>query len=429
MGNASMTISTWQNKAHSMAIHSNRFFSSRDLSKPGSMVISDPNFFKWINSRYMIFRRYNIRFPSLVFLLRKYFPILQHVSPRNITIFPTNRDCYLNQHSFFNINLPSHTPIKITKDQVEKDSSSFHSIFIHSDFHISKHRSHPELVIQPWLKMSRNSPFEIMPPFSNPPHADQDKTHIPGTGMPLIGHKNVNLRSVPFYRSRDPSPDIDFTDRPTQSPLTTAPTFPNPPHADQDKAHIPGTGMPLIGHKSVNLRSVPFRRSRDPSPDIDFTDRRSEIDMEGHDHVTAIGKTQTPSPLTTASTFPNPHHADQDKAHIPGTGMPLIGHKSLDEEGMTQHRVSDSSMPILYYHNPSKAALDDLQKSVAGIEKTVAERESFIEKYVSGNSFTSHGESDIANKMNINLSHLTDRVYQMLERKIAIERERGGLYG
>jgi len=88
-----------------------------------------------------------------------------------------------------------------------------------------------------------------------------------------------------------------------------------------------------------------------------------------------------------------------------------------------------SSIPLLYYHNPSKAALDDLKKSVAGIEKTVAERESFIEKYVSDNSFTSHGESDIANKMNINMGHLTDQVYQMLGRKIEIERERRGLYG
>jgi hypothetical protein len=419
-----MTLSRWQNKAYDMAIHSNRFFSSRDLSKPSSMVISDHNFFKWINSRHMIFRRYNIRFPSLVFLLRKYFPILQHVSPRNITIFPTNRDCYLNQHYFFNINLPSHTPIEITKDRVEKGSSGFHSIFIHSDFHISKHRSHPELVIQPWLKMSRNSPFEIMPPFSNPPHADQDKTHIPGKDVPSIGHKTVNLRSVPFYRSRDPSSDIDFTDRPAQSPLTTAPTFPNPPHADPDK-----TGMPLIGHKTVNLRSVPFYRSRDPSSDIDFTGRSAEIGMDGHDHVTATGKTRAQSPLTTASRFPNPHHADQDKTHIPGTGMPLIRYNSPDKGGMTQHHVSDSSIPILYYHNPSKAALDDLQKSVAGIEKTVAERESFIEKYVSDNSFTSHGESDIANKMNINMSHLTDQVYQMLGRKIEIERERRGLYG
>ncbi len=101
----------------------------------------------------------------------------------------------------------------------------------------------------------------------------------------------------------------------------------------------------------------------------------------------------------------------------------------MDEKGTIPHPVSDSSIPILHYHNPSEVALDDLKKSVAGIEKKVAERESFIEKYGSENLSISHKESDIANKADINTSHLTDQIYQMLERKIAIERERRGLYG
>jgi hypothetical protein len=107
----------------------------------------------------------------------------------------------------------------------------------------------------------------------------------------------------------------------------------------------------------------------------------------------------------------------------------MIGHKPVDEKGTIPHPVSDSSIPILHYHNPSEAALDDLKKSVVVIEKKVAERESFIEKYGSENLSISYEKSNIKNKADINTSHLIDQIYQMLERKIAIERERRGLYG
>ena len=133
-------------------------------------------------------------------------------------------------------------------------------------------------------------------------------------------------------------------------------------------------------------------------------------------------------PSAIAPQLSKPLH-DDHKAHISGKGMPWIGQEPVDEKGTIRHSVSDSSIPILHYHNPSEAVLDDLKKSVAGIEKKVAERESFIEKYGSENLSISHKESDIGNKADINMSYLTDQIYQMLGRKIAIERERRGLYG
>jgi hypothetical protein len=139
-----------------------------------------------------------------------------------------------------------------------------------------------------------------------------------------------------------------------------------------------------------------------------------------------MGLWQIPSAI--ALPLSKPLH-DDHKARISGKGVSWIGHEPVDEKGTIQHPVSDSSIPILHYHNPSEAVLDDLKKSVAGIEKKVAERESFIEKYGSENLSISHKEYDIGNKADINMSHLTDQIYQMLERKIAIERERRGLYG
>jgi hypothetical protein len=163
-------------------------------------------------------------------------------------------------------------------------------------------------------------------------------------------------------------------------------------------------GMSGIGHEPIDLRSeMVFGKTP------------------------AIGLWQIPS--TIAPPLSKPLYDDQDKARISGKSMRWIRHEPVDEKGTIPHPVSDSSIPILHYHNPSEVALDDLKKSVAGIEKKVAERESFIEKYGSENLSISHKEFDIANKADINTSHLTDQIYQMLERKIAIERERRGLYG
>jgi len=93
----------------------------------------------------------------------------------------------------------------------------------------------------------------------------------------------------------------------------------------------------------------------------------------------------------------------------------------------TRHPIPSGSTPTLHYINPLKNALDDLKKSLASIERKTAEGETFIEKPMSDNSPLDHKASDITHKMNINLNQLTDQVYQILERKIRIEKERRGL--
>jgi len=95
--------------------------------------------------------------------------------------------------------------------------------------------------------------------------------------------------------------------------------------------------------------------------------------------------------------------------------------------GSTGHPIPSGSTSTLHYINPLKNALDDLKKSVASIKRKTAEGETFIEKPMSDNSPLDHKASDITHKMNINLNQLTDQVYQILERKIRIEKERRGL--
>jgi len=92
----------------------------------------------------------------------------------------------------------------------------------------------------------------------------------------------------------------------------------------------------------------------------------------------------------------------------------------------TNYTVKKDATPTLHYINPLSVALNDLKKTVEIIEKKVAESESFTGKSGSENSSFGNIMSDISNKENNNITHLTEQVYQMLERKIKIERERRG---
>ncbi|GAJ02189.1 unnamed protein product, partial [marine sediment metagenome] len=83
--------------------------------------------------------------------------------------------------------------------------------------------------------------------------------------------------------------------------------------------------------------------------------------------------------------------------------------------GSTRHPIPSGSTPTLHYINPLKNALDDLKKSVASIERKTAEGEALIEKSRPDDSPLDHKASDITHKMSINLNHLTDQAYQMLE--------------
>ncbi len=73
----------------------------------------------------------------------------------------------------------------------------------------------------------------------------------------------------------------------------------------------------------------------------------------------------------------------------------------------------------LYFHNQPK-----IEQEFKEIKKIVAETKEAVPERFS----TTRSPMDIDIKRHLDLSRLTDQVYQMLERKIEIERERRGLY-
>ena len=91
--------------------------------------------------------------------------------------------------------------------------------------------------------------------------------------------------------------------------------------------------------------------------------------------------------------------------------------------------LTDGGTPFLRYHTPLNIAIDALRESIEGVEKKVAEGEHLIQKTAPDNLRLSDAGPDSTKKMNIDLTHLTDQLYRMLERKIKGERERRGLYG
>lgn len=295
------------------------------------MVIINSDFFKWITSKYGIFRKWQTQFPTLIFLLRKRGLILQRLL-KNITILPQNRDYYLNKNLLFNINLLPRISLIIRKDRVERDKALYRtsphkglvklgSLFAPPEIHLSKYKS--------------NSAFRTQRIFPN----DQEKTHLLGKSESwTTRHKPIDEKTSKI---------------------------------------LPSETKPALFYQSAHFSS-----------DTDLNSQKSEIGKKRYDPNAAFEQ-------------------------------PTIG--------STRHPSPSGSTSTLHYINPLKNALEDLKKSVASIKRKTAEGETLIEKSRSDKSPISHKASDITHKMNINLNHLTNQVYQMLERKIKVEKERRGL--
>jgi len=325
------------------------------------VVIINSDFFKWITSKYGIFRKWQTQFPTLIFLLRKRGPILQRLL-KNITILPQNRDYYLNKNLLFNIDLLPRISLIIRKDRVERDKALYRtsphkglvklgSLFAPPEIHLSKYKSNSAFRTQQIFAKTSNmlittrferpwqSPSEIFSPLLELPHNNQEKNLFPIRNKSgTIGYKWIDK-----IRSKI----------------------------------IPSETKPALFYQSAHFFS-----------NTDFSSQKSEIGKERYNPIT---------------TFKQP------------------------TMGSTGHPIPSGSTSTLHYINPLKNALDDLKKSVASIEIKTAEGETFIAKSRSDKSPISHKASDITHKMNINLNHLTNQVYQMLERKIKVEKERRGL--
>ncbi|RLG23719.1 hypothetical protein DRN85_08835, partial [Methanosarcinales archaeon] len=185
-------------------------------------------------------------------------------------------------------------------------------------------------------------------------------------------------------------PEVEIVDHKPlwKFPLITTPPFPKLPRTYQDKSHTSG--------KSVT-KAV------------------------GHEHRGEAYGCNLPWQ------FIELPHTDQDETHTSGKSASwTVWHKHIYREKIAQPPVSDSPEPTLHFHSPVEVALNGLKESVVDIEKKLSEQEGFIEKIGAYNPSISDHASDIVDNRNINIGYLTDQVYQMLERRIIIEKERKG---
>ena len=395
-----------------MILHLDKFSVLRDVFKPGSMAISDPNFSKWIKNRHDVFGRWKTLFPTLVFLIRKYFSAPQR-------FLSTNRVWYLRKHFISNTHLrPGILTIVNGGAKKEKvssksreGSSRFHVPCTNQDFHFSEYKSHSEFTAKPAfpetsniladtkLEKSRSSPFEIAPQFPSPPRTDQDKPHASSKGASRdAGHESMADERVRMIHSkigrasgRRSEIGTEGRKTPRQFPkLSRTRLFINEAWQGRSTTEVHRVFSVLLSNSYVALRSLGSFETR----------------------FRAVSQSL---PRT-----------DMDETHTSGKGVSqAAGHKHIPHtEGAAQRPVLDSHAPTMYYPSSMDVALDGLKESVADIEKKLAEGGGFIEKSGSDNPHISDRISDTMDNGNISLTHLTDQVYQMLERKIMIEKER-----
>ena len=387
-----MTGRQWLMRAHNLILGTDKFSLSNHSLRPSFVSIVNLDFFKWITGKYGIFGKWRTRFPTLFFPLRRRIPFLDCLLLTNATIFPRSRSYHQSQNSRFSINLSPRISLAVTEDR-EPSHKAPHGIppnrvlvrsnssFSHPEIHLLNHKSSSTPITQPIFSKTSNmliaagserpgrSRSEMVPPFIKIAQGNERFHLLSKSKSWTVGHK-----------------------------LTDA----------KESKIIPSETESARFHQSVPV-----------APNVDFTSQKSEIGTERYYHAASY---QQPlmggvgHPVSRSSTLALQH---LNPLHIESYKQPRTG-------GVA-HPVSGNSTPTLHYLNPLRAAEEHLQKSAASTRGKVAEAERNIDKSGADNFAVGRRVSDITHKTNINLNHLTDQVYQMLERKIRIERERRGL--
>lgn len=371
-------------KESNLILHVDTLFLLRKLIKPSFIDITSLNFFKLIISKFGIFRSWQIRFPILVF------PQSRNLSVNNMSVLLSKKDNYLNRNYYFDVNFLSFISRVVETDQEESDKFLYgkapfkylaksESLFTYPEIHLPKYRVDSVLKDQSIL-------FNNQIITENRAEEDKDLYKIfPHIRTQFIFLKTSNMLST----TRLKKPSLFFSG-------TISKSF-DFPYENHNKAYLSGKNKPWSDEskpldekrsKMVFSKVISFP-STHVSSNSDFRSQQSDIKTEKH--------------------------------------RPILAFKQKTKRS-NAYLDSDIFTPNLLYLNPLRAELDDLKKTVSGIKKKEAEGKSFTETMGSDKSHLSHKESDILdNKININLSSLTDQVYQMLERKIKVEKERRGL--
>jgi hypothetical protein len=460
-------------------------FLLRKLIEPSFIDITSLNFFKLITSKYIIFKQRQIRFPALVFLLSRNLPNYQSLllNYENLTLLPLNIDFYLSHNFLFNSNLLSLISSTITKDLARKEKSQYgavpykcliksDSLSLNSGTHFSKYKSESAIknqsivfnnqVITENRAEEEKDIYKIFPRIrtqfiflktSNMPITSKiinPAMSSSGTISGFLGlhhesHDKVYQSSKNKSWSDEGKPLDEKSSNMVLSKDELFQSFPSK-HVSSDsdlrsqKSDIKAEKhRPILAFKKTTIRSNGYLDSDISTPNLIYLNpQRAELEdlkktVSGIEKKEADGESSTGAMKSDKSHF-NQKESDSlhNKSNIKaGKHRPILTFKKTTIRS-SDYLDSDISTPNLLYLNPQRAELEDLKKTVSGIEKKEAEGESSTgtmkSDMKSDKSHFNQKESDnLHNKTTINLNYLADQVYQMLERKINVEKERRGL--
>lgn len=378
---------------NNLILNEDNFMLLKHLLKPSFMAIANLNFVKWISSKYKCLRHQPGRFPNLIFLLRNHFPIL-HRLIKNISIHPLNRDYHLNQNYFFNINISPLIALIRAKNR-----GVFNKQFLIKD---DLERVDILNKLSPQIDITGLVSFATHPASGKqesksikPAHThteDIDNIH-------LSKHKRSSISGIQPISSK--FTNMLITAKPESPMLSSSKNVPSFLRLFQN-------GWQKIYSTAKRIFLPTSQKSTDKI------------------------RPQTIPPETEPSLFNPLIHIPSDSGitdpksgkHTKSQSFDMVFEPQSTES--PAYPISRRSASTLFYAHPKDASLDDLKKSVADIDRRVTVSENVIQKSISDTSSSGNATSETS-QMNINLNNLTEQVYQMLEKKMIIERERRGL--
>lgn len=420
------------------------------------MILINPDFSKGIIAKYSVLVQRHRSFPVLTFLFIKPPPIsfLQYLLLKTMTITRSHRNYYLNQNFHFNYNYNLNPNLFsrivemsyiIIENRLEKTKTVTGAAIKKEPGRVKWEI--PAAVVNTSL-IEKEIPGNQAEPF-------------PGVevGSPLLNlwtSQNREPRKTVYYaseveRNSEPvamdkeAPILSAAEKHSYTRITPL----SKSARDTREPVLPAAEKTSYTKVLVGPQSSPAdQREISISKTFHTGDKLEKTEKSHFHHTIALFK-----PLTTAVTpqlisrnfkdcllFVHPGKL------IPGNtkekGFISITHQDINV--FTSHLTKGAESPdsshfssLLNYSSPFKAAMDDIKKTVTSIEKKVKEKEEKIltkrsyttdfTSSVSGNPDNINNSTNIPQSINIDMNHLTNQVYRMLERKIMIEKERRGL--
>lgn len=414
-------------------LHPNAFLLWKNRSAPANFMKTEHTFFTQIRAKYDVFRPRSLRFPMLFFLRTHDGLRATRLSVNKMALFPVRKNYAFYQSVHVHIPLLFHLS-HLLMTRPEKD----HAIYGTSP---GEEALPSHTLVFPPPGSSRQKEFSL---FSG------EKILSP---LKFYHHEQQTLffREMVWMRNRD-----NFTFERGMHGFTR-----ENPAPLQKRNLISGLSHDRIIHPEVADSLYAIHKDK-------HIDARQQLSLFPGilNHHTATNvlplskATQRHILISTAFPFLNFSHHTQDatlamreKYRVQASEYTVIDQQRLtlptssfnqftsvlpQPVTVSEHQTtpkafsshSERSAPVLQHYHPLKVVLDDLKKSLAdketGMTKEITRLEHVNSSLTPGSQNASSGRTDPRVS---DLHQLTEKVYSMLEKKIALERERRGIYG